>query len=70
MFTACDGNRGTGQIYGGFSYGKTPTIPMSVAKKMKYKGEPSGKRLKKRTAVTEYRTGTKGSKGKKRRRTA
>ena len=45
MYTACSGNLGTGNIYGGFSYGKTPTIPMSTAKRMKYKGEPSGPRL-------------------------
>ena len=65
MYTACSGNLGTGNIYGGFSYGKTPTIPMSTAKRMKYKGELSGPRLKQRTVVTEYMTGTKPGKRKK-----
>ena len=65
MFTACPGNLGTGNIYGGFSYGKVPTVPMSTAKRMKYKGEPSGPRLKQRTVVTEYMTGTKGGKRKR-----
>ncbi len=67
MFTACPGNFGTGNIFGGFKYGKTPTHPVSVAAQMKYKGEKSGKRLKQRTVVTEYMTGT-GPRGKKRRR--
>ena len=68
MFTACSGNLGTGNIHGGFSFGKTPTTPVSVAKQMKYKGEPSGERLKQRTVVTEYMTGTKPKGGKKKRK--
>ncbi len=70
MNTACPGNLGTGNIHGGFTFGKVPTIPMSTAKRMKYKGEPSGPRLKQRTVVTEYMTGTKPGTKRKRKRKA
>jgi len=68
MFTACPGNFGTGNIHGGFTFGKTPTIPVSVAKQMKYKGEPSGRRLKHPTVNTQYMTGTKPGTKRKRKR--
>ena len=67
MFTACPGNFGTQNIFGGYSVGKRPVHPMSVQKQMRWKGEPSGPRLKQRTVVTEYMTGT-GQKTKKKRR--
>ena len=62
MFTACPGNFGTQNIFGGFSYGKVPLHPVQnpAKKRLKDKGEESGPRLKQRTVVTEYMTGTKG----------
>jgi len=66
MFTACPGNFGTQNIFGGFSYGKVPLHPVQNPAKKRYKGEESGPRLKQRTVVTEYMTGTKGiSKGRR-----
>ena len=59
MFTACPGNFGTQNIHGGFTYGKRPLPPPGPAQKqMKFKGEPSGDRLKQPTVNTEYMTGT------------
>ena len=62
MFTACPGNFGSQNIFGGFSYGKVPVTPVQnpAKKRLKDKGEESGPRLKQRTVVTEYMTGTKG----------
>ena len=68
MFTACPGNLGTHTIRGGFSFGKRPLPPASVQKQMKWKGEPSGDRLKQPTVNTEYMTGTHPKKKKRRRR--
>ena len=58
MFTACPGNFGRQNIFGGFSFGKQPASGLDVAAKMRYKGPESGYRLKQRTVVTEYMTGT------------
>ena len=62
MFTACPGNFGSQNIFGGFSYGKVPVTPVQnpAKKRLKEKKEESGPRLKQRTVVTEYMTGTKG----------
>ena len=69
MFTACPGNFGTQNIFGGFSYGKVPLHPVQNPAKKRDKGEESGPRLKQRTVVTEYMTGTVGiSKGKRSRK--
>ena len=68
MFTACPGNFGTGTIYGGFSYGKTPLAPTQNPAKKKYKGPISGPRLNQRTVVTEYMPGTKPGNKRKRRK--
>ena len=64
MFTACPGNFGSQNIFGGFSYGKVPVTPVQnpAKKALKEKKEESGPRLKQRTVVTEYMTGTKSSK--------
>ena len=53
MFTACNGNLGSQNIFGGYFVGKRPVVPVSVERQMNYKGEPSGPRLKQRTVVTE-----------------
>jgi len=68
MFTACPGNFGTQNIFGGFSVGKRPHPPVSIQKQMKWKGEPSGSRLKQPTVNTEYMTGTRPAKKKRKRR--
>ena len=70
MFTACPGNFGSQNIFGGFSYGKVPVTPVQnpAKKSLKEKKEESGPRLKQRTVVTEYMTGTKGIVKKKSRR--
>ena len=74
MFTACPGNFGSQNIFGGFSYGKVPVTPVQnpAKKSLKEKKEESGPRLKQRTVVTEYMTGTKGvsssKKGRKQRK--
>ena len=68
MFTACPGNFGSQNIFGGFSYGKAPLHPVQNPAEKRYKGEKSGPRLKQRTVVTEYMTGTKGISKKKGRR--
>ena len=53
MFTACNGSLGSQNIFGGYFVGKRPQVPVSVARQMNYKGEPSGPRMKQRTVVTE-----------------
>ena len=70
MFTACPGNFGSQNIFGGFSYGKVPVTPVQnpAKKALKEKKEESGPRLKQRTVVTEYMTGTKGVSSSKGRR--
>ena len=68
MFTACPGNFGSQNIFGGFSYGKVPLHPVQNPAEKRYKGEKSGPRLKQRTVVTEYMTGTQKTKKKGRRK--
>ena len=53
MLTNCAGNLGTHSIRGGFFVGRKVVPAMSVAKRMNYKGEPSGPRLKQRTVNTD-----------------
>ncbi len=52
MRTACRGNEYTTSIRGGFYVGRKVVQAVSVAKQMRYKGEPSGPRLKKHTVQT------------------
>ena len=48
--TRSSGNR---NIFGGYFVGKRPVVPVSVAAQMKYKGPPSGPRMKQRTVVLD-----------------
>ena len=52
MFTACPGNASTHTIRGGFFVGRKIVQAQSVSKQMRYKGEPSGRRLKQPTVNT------------------
>ena len=52
MRTACTGNASTTTIRGGFYVGRKVVQAQSVEKQMRYKGEPSGPRLKKDTVQT------------------
>ena len=66
MFTACPGNFGTQNIFGGFRVGKKPVTQPSVVKQMRYTGPKSGARMKQRTVVLEYMTGTRAKKKRRR----
>lgn len=52
MQTNCNGAFGSRTITGGFYVGKRPVVPVSVAQQMKYKGQPSGPRMKQDTVMT------------------